>query len=319
MRTYVRGVAPRPAWGAAGILGLLLLAAAVTTRAAAIRGPLTPAAATTQGSAHPAPRAANITSLDVCSMKVVEDAPPRHADVDPLHKYLRTKGAATQRGEPRTAEPDSLTLPAGCEDVSRLGHRSLRCSGANMTTLPDLSLERNVDSLVFIDTGIQSVSDVSRLPRSVRALYFSHGPLVNFNGHKFYQVSGLETLSLEHNTLSTWSFVSAFYSSGAPRDASIRALYLHYNLITYGVSGPGSPPPMLACHAMTVFLFPASLTPSDSPSLPRTRGQGSTAGPALFPHIHSHSLVQTVTEPLPIFFQCTVLPHYPFLSAASAV
>lgn len=295
MRTYVRGVAPRPAWGAAGILGLLLLAAAATTRAAAIRGPLTPAAVATQGSAHPAPRAANTTSLDVCSMKVAEDAPPRHADMDPLHKYLRTEGAATQRGAPRPAEPDSLTmysLPEGCEDVSRLGHKMLRCSGASMTTLPDLSLERNVDSLVFMDTGIQVVSDVSRLPRSVQALTFARGPLVTFNGHKFYQVSGLETLSLEKNTLSTWSFVSAFYSSDSPRDASIRALYLPYNLITY--------PPQPAGNNETVLPLLETLVMSHNPmdNLPGSLFQPLRTSPLKFLFLRNCSLSQFYGSPL---------------------
>lgn len=268
MRTYVRGVAPCPAWGAAGILGLLLLAAAATTSGAAIREPLTPADAATQGPARPIPRVTNNTlSLDVCAMKVADGAPPPHADVNPLHKYLKSEGTATLRGAPSPEEQDYLkaySLPAGCEDVGRVGHKMLRCSGANMTTVPDLSLERNVDSLMFVDTGIQVVSDhhVSRLPRAVRVLTFASGPLVTFNGRSLYQVSGLEELSLEHNTLSAWSFVSAFDSPDAPRDISIRTLYLHYNLISYPVRGPGSPPPVLSYHAMTEsFLLPCLLHP----------------------------------------------------------
>lgn len=237
---YVRGIGPRPAWGAAGILGLLLLAAAATTRGAAIRDPLTPADAATQGPARPASRVTNNTlSLDVCTVKIAEGAPPRHADEDPVHNYLRSKGAVTLRVARSPAEQDYSTmysLPAGCEDVGRVGHKMLRCSGANMTKLPDLSLERNVDSLVFVDTGIQVVSDVSRLPRAVRSLSFTSGPLVSFDGRSLYQISGLEVLSLEQNTLNAWSFSLAFYSSNAPRDASIRSLDLRYNLITYPVS-----------------------------------------------------------------------------------
>lgn len=249
MRTYVRGVAPCPARSAAGLLGLLLLAAAATTRAAAIRGQLPSTEAATPEVERPVTRTVNGTmELDVCAMKVMAGVPPRYPEVDPLHKYLLPEGGVSLRRAPLTVEETEEEmgpeLPAGCEDVGRVGHKMLRCSGANMTTLPDLSMERNVDSLVFVDTGIQIVNDVSHLPRAVRALTFTRGPLVNFNGNRLYQVSGLEMLSLEHNTLSTWSFAKAFYSSDAPRNASIRSLYLQYNLISYPVSEPFFPCPV---------------------------------------------------------------------------
>lgn len=275
MTSYVRGGAPRPV---AAILGLMLLAAAATTRAAAIRGQPPAEATAMQGPTLPAPLAANNTLvMDVCAMKMEGGPPPRHADVDPLHKYLMPGDAAPLRGASHLVKEaryaSKALLPAGCEDVGRVGHKMVRCSGANMTTLPDLSLERNLDSLVFVETGIQVVNDVSRLPRAVRTLTFARGPLVTFNGRRLYQVSGLETLSLEHNTLSTWSFVTAFYSAEAARNLSIRALYLQYNLITYPVSEPCFPalylipPPAfvsLPGHETPPFPFSPSTT---SPSL----------------------------------------------------
>lgn len=301
MRTYVRGAAPRPARSAAALLGLLLLAAAATTRAAAIRGPPSSAAAVTQGQARPAPRVANDTTVvvDVCAIKVMDSGPPRFPEVDPLHKYLPQVDAAplqsTWHSAAEREETVEAPLPEGCEDVGRVGHKMLRCTGANMTTLPDLSLERNVDSLVFVETGIQVVSDVSNLPRTVMSLTFTRGPLVTFDGRRLYQISGLETLSLEQNTLSVWSFVTNFYSPDAPRNASIRALYLQYNLISYPVSEPSlsSPclapqPPLLPCHSAISFLHPF-------PSVPPPHSHGSNSSVYL---VSDSSLFQQVhTQP----------------------
>ncbi|XP_063885282.1 toll-like receptor 13 [Scylla paramamosain] len=242
------------------LLGLLLLAAAATSQAAAIRGTESPATiqdpprpGTTPSSVHhaalnisakPTPVSRNGVSFrELCNTKVRWAPPPHHVDhdLDPLHKYLPPAWSTPAASEAETpATRVGSSLPEGCHDVGRVGHKTLRCTGTNLTQIPDLSLERNVDSLVFLETGIQVVSDVRHLPRSVRDLTFSHGPLVTFNGLRFYQISGLDSLTLEHNTLSTWSFVTAFYSPDAPKNATIRTLHLQNNLITYPPEPIGS-------------------------------------------------------------------------------
>lgn len=238
MGTAARRVAPCCGGSVSALLGLLLLAAAATSQAAAIRGPASPAAV--QEPQHPAGTAAGRSGLsfrEQCLSKVRWTKPPSHVDhdLDPLHKYLppawHTPAAASEAEAPATRM--EFSLPEGCHDVGRVGYKTLRCEGAEMTQIPDLSLERNVDSLVFLNTGIQVVSDVRHLPRSVRDLSFSQGPLVTFNGLRFYQISGLDSLTIERNTLNTWSFVTAFYSPDAPRNATIRTLNLRDNLITY--------------------------------------------------------------------------------------
>ncbi|XP_045123796.1 toll-like receptor 13 [Portunus trituberculatus] len=261
MGTDARRLTPCSGGSVSALLGLLLLAAAATSQAAAIRDPTSPAAtqdaprpaitaasvhhaAPLNSSAHPVPLARDDVSYrQLCITKVRWAPPPPHVDrdLDPLHRYLPpawSTPTADEGAAPATRVGSSL--PDGCHDVGRVGHKTLRCTGAHMTQVPDLSLERNVDSLVFVETGIQVVSDVHHLPRSVRDLTFSRGPLVTFNGLRFYQISGLDSLTLEHNTLSTWSFVTAFYSPDAPKNATIRTLRLQHNLITYPPEPMGS-------------------------------------------------------------------------------
>ena len=253
MRTDARGVTLCQGGSVAALLGLLLLATAATTQSAAIHGAGhhaatqgTPPPADTQSNVHhesPARSAAlggsGASLFNLCAIKVKGAPPPPEMvqDLDPLHKYLLPTSASSYQRQAWTGVQQlGPMLPEGCHNVGRVGHKTLRCTGANITQIPDLSLERNVDSLVLVETGIQVVRDVRHLPRSVSDLTFSHGPLVTFNGLRFYQISGLHTLSLEHNTLNTWSFVTAFYSPDAPKNASIQSLYLQHNLITYPVS-----------------------------------------------------------------------------------
>lgn len=262
MGTDARRVTPCSGGSVSALLGLLLLAAAATSQAAAIRDPVSPArprdlpspatTTTTAASVHhaaplntsvqsPPPQTRNDASFrQLCITKVRWAPPPPHLDhdLDPLHKYLPPPTSSTPAAGEGAAPATRVgpSLPEGCHDVGRVGHKTLRCTGANLTQIPDLSLERNVDSLVFVETGIQVVSDVHHLPRSVRDLTFTRGPLVTFNGLRFYQISGLDSLTLEYNTLNTWSFVAAFYSHDAPRNTTIRTLHLQNNLITYPVS-----------------------------------------------------------------------------------
>ncbi|KAK3884579.1 hypothetical protein Pcinc_011135 [Petrolisthes cinctipes] len=142
----------------------------------------------------------------------------------------------------------SLGLPKGCEYMERVGFNSVVCSGANMTTIPNFPLSRHFESLHFFNTGIQVVSDISALPRSLKALAFTWGHLSLFDGRQLYQMLDLDSLVLDHNTLSGWSFYTTFYNPNTEGNITITYLSLQDNLITYPpepAGGNGTILPML--------------------------------------------------------------------------
>nr|AJE28352.1 toll-like receptor [Procambarus clarkii] len=166
-----------------------------------------------------------------------EEIPLDH--LDPLLLYLPSHGRYDQslneqRSEEILYSGKDFSLPEGCLYKER-GQKTVVCTGTNITEIPDFNTawDVKIKNLIFNLTGIQTVTDITPLPRSLTSLYFSNGPLYQFNGQKLDRIPGLNTLSLDYNTLNTFSFVSVFNSSDPLGEISIKILNLKNNLISY--------------------------------------------------------------------------------------
>ncbi|XP_042888968.1 toll-like receptor 13 isoform X2 [Penaeus japonicus] len=183
-------------------------------------------------------------------------APPEVPFPDAFVEYSRSL-------EP-SPNPDNQTddlilgnlLPEGCHYMER--QKNVMCSGANMTSIPEFDHARNIETLHFSGTSIMQVTNLDPLPRSLKALHFSHGKLKIFDGRNLNRVSGLESLSLDSNFISSWSFVSTFYSKGGFADKiTIKLLDIRNNQITY--------PPQPHGDNETVLPYLETLVLNDNP------------------------------------------------------
>ncbi|XP_042239150.1 toll-like receptor 13 [Homarus americanus] len=159
--------------------------------------------------------------------------------LDPLPRHLPPRIADEHSlavSEVRSLEKEvrdgRANLPVGCNFLM-IQEGTVFCTGNNITKIPEFGEARHIKILHFSGTGIKMVTSMDPLPRSLKSLTLSEGQLMIFEGCRFFQIAGLEFLSLEYNTLSSWSFVFAFYSKDAPMAITIKTLNLQNNLISY--------------------------------------------------------------------------------------